>query len=204
MIPVRLHRLAALCLGGCLILTQAYADQVVLPDAAQPGDLIFREGTEPVSDAVMAVDGGPFSHVGMLIGQPGDWHVLHATPSEVPGRPDGVVSDTLAFFVDPKRSKRYAIYHVDADAAHRTQAVQDAQTMLGKPFRVADPTGTYCTVLVWNAWRQAGIDLDVPFTQLNLPLLNGEYLLPSSLLVSKKLHPLTPQPKAKAKPSSAM
>jgi len=202
MIPARARRLAALCLCGWLIWTQAYADEVVLPDAAQAGDLIFRQGTEPVSDAVMAVDGGPFSHVGMLIGQPGDWHVLHATPSEVPGRPDGVVSDTLAFFVDAKRAKRYAIYHVDAGAAHRTRAIRDAQTMLGKPFRVADPTGTYCTVLVWNAWRQAGIDLDVPFTRLNLPLLNGEYLLPSSLLASKKLHPLTPHHKAKE--SSAM
>lgn len=198
MISARVRWLAVLCLGGWLNLTQAYADGLVLPDKAQPGDLIFREGTEPVSDAVMAVDGGPFSHVGMLIGQPGNWHVLHATPSEVPGRPDGVVSDTLAFFVDAKRAKRYAIYHVDADAAHRTRAVQDAQTMLGKPFRVADPAGTYCTVLVWQAWRQAGIDLDVPFTRLNLPLLNGEYLLPSSLMSSKKLHPLASSPKPAA------
>lgn len=188
------RRLAALGLGGWLILSQAYAYGAALPETAQPGDLVFREGTEPVSDAVMAVDGGPFSHVGMLVGQPGAWQVVHATPSEVPGRPDGVVLDTLDFFVDAKRAKRYAIYRVNAEAAHRTRAVQAAQKMLGTPFRVADPMGTYCTVLVWDAWRKAGIDLDVSFTRLNLPLLNGEYLLPSALMASKRLQWLTLPP----------
>ena len=186
--------LAALGLGGWLILAQAEAGELVLPGAVQPGDLIFREGTEPVSDAVMAVDGGQFSHVGMLVGEPGNWQVLHATPSEVPGRPDGVVLDTLGFFIDAKRAKRYAIYHVDADSTRHARATQVAQAMLGKPFRVADESGTYCTVLVWEAWQRAGIDLDVSFTRLNLPLLNGEYLLPSSLMASKKLHPLALSP----------
>lgn len=168
----------------------APGSQVSLPSTAQAGDLIFREGTEPVSDAVMAVDGGQFSHVGMLIGGPGNWQVVHATPSEVPGRPDGVVRDTLDFFIDARRARRYAVFHVQADAAAHRKAILAAQRMLGTPFRVADTTGTYCTVLVWDAWRRAGVDLDVPFTHLNLPLLNGEYLLPGVLMASKKLRPL--------------
>lgn len=185
--------LAALCIGAWLVLAQVNAAEIALPPTAQPGDIIFREGTEAVSDAVMAVDGGPFSHVGLLIGKPGAWQVLHATPSEIPGRPDGVVVDTLSFFVDSQRAKHYAVYHVDADAAQRALAVNAAYAMLGKPFRIADPTGTYCTVVVWDAWRQAGVDLGVTFTHLTLPLMNGNYLLPSSLMASRKLSliPLT-------------
>lgn len=187
-------------IGTWLILSYAQATEVVLPPAVLPGDLIFREGTEPVSDAVMAVDGGPFSHVGMLVGQPGAWRVLHATPSEIPGRPDGVVLDTLDFFTDSQRAKRYALYHVDADPARRAVAVQNAHAMLGKPFRIADTTGTYCTVLVWDAWRQAGVDLDVTFTHLALPLMNGNYLLPSALMASQKLRPISPQPESLSMP----
>lgn len=75
-----------------------------LPPQAAPGDLIFRQGTENVSQLVQAVDGGDFSHVGMLVGRPGQWKVLHATPSERPGQADAVVLDSLDFFLDARRA----------------------------------------------------------------------------------------------------
>jgi len=164
----------------------------VLPPGARAGDLIFREGTEAVSAAVMAIDRGAFSHVGMLVGEAGRWQVVHATPSEVRGRPDGVVLDPLAFFLDPARSKRHAIYHIEAGDGQRRRAVEHALAMQGRPFRIADPAGTYCTELVWKAWKDAGLDLDVQFTALALPLLPGRYLLPSDLLASPRLRPLAP------------
>jgi cell wall-associated NlpC family hydrolase len=187
------NRLAAAVPIATLAVLAAFpawgAPAAELPAQTQAGDLIFREGTETVSAAVRAVDGGQFSHVGMLIGAPGHWQVLHATPSEVPGRPDGVVLDNLAFFLDRQRSRRYAVYHVDASAAQRTQAITAAHAMLGKPFRVADEAaGTYCTALVWNAWKKAGVDMGVRWTPLSLPLLPAaNYLLPSDLLASPKL-----------------
>jgi len=46
---------------------------IMLLAAAQAGDLILRRGTEMISNAVMAVDDGNFSHVGMLMGEPGRW-----------------------------------------------------------------------------------------------------------------------------------
>lgn len=158
-----------------------------LPMNAQAGDLIFREGTEAVSSAVMAVDRGAYTHVGMLVRKDDAWQVLHATPSEVPGRSDGVVLDTLAFYLDAQRARRWAVYGVDADQAQRDESVDAAMSMLGKPFRIADASGTYCTVLLWDAWRTAGVDLDVVFTPLDLPLLPGRYLLPSALLASPKV-----------------
>ncbi|KRC71025.1 hypothetical protein ASE30_14995 [Achromobacter sp. Root83] len=182
--------------------SSARAEPAVLPAGAQAGDLIFRTGTEDLSAVVLAIDGGPFSHVGMLTGHPGDWRVLHATPSEAPGRRDSVVMDPLEYFIDRVRSRQHAVYHVHANDRQRSQAVSNAISKLGTPFAVADPAGIYCTVLVWEAWKHAGLDLEVGFTALNLPLLPGNYLLPGTLAASRRLTALspvdTPQPPSAA------
>ncbi|MDR0480627.1 MAG: hypothetical protein LBG66_01930 [Gallionellaceae bacterium] len=162
----------------------------VPPAEAQAGDLIFRQGTEAVSGAVMLADGGGYSHVGMLAGEPGHWLVVHATPSEVPGRPDAVVVDTLEFFTAPERSNLQTVYHVQADDKLHQQAVINAQAQIGRPFRMADPQGIYCTQLVSQAWRDAGLDLQVKPTHLHLPLIEGDYLLPGDLRVSPHLRKL--------------
>jgi len=138
----------------------------------------------------MAVDGGQFSHVGMLVGEHGRWQVLHATPAEIPGREEGVVIDTLAFFLDPARSEEHAVYAVKATPEQHQSAVRYALEELGKPFRINDPNGTYCTVLVWQAWQQSGIDLQVSFTYVAIPLMRGDYLLPSALRRSPQLQHL--------------
>jgi len=182
--------LLLLCLVPASLSPALYSAAPALPPGTQAGDLIFRRGTEPVSAAVLVVDGGEFSHVGMLLGQPGAWQVLHATPSEVPGRNDGVVIDSLAFFLNPARSKGHAVYRVEASAIQHRHAVHFAQGDAGKPFRIGDPNGTYCTLLVWQAWQQAGVDFEVAFTQVQVPLLQGEYLFPSQLRRSKWLREL--------------
>ncbi|QLF92946.1 hypothetical protein HW090_06960 [Pseudomonas sp. ABC1] len=175
-------------LGGLLaFLWLAPAWAISLPSGAEAGDLIFREGTEAVSAMVMAVGRDQYSHVGMLIGEPGNWQVIHATPSEVPGRADAVVVDSLAFFSAPKRSRRHAVYHVEATSQQRVKAVEQARLALGVPFRIGEPEGTYCTLLVWQAWKTAGVDLEVMFDYLYIPMLAGEYLLPGALRASPKL-----------------
>jgi cell wall-associated NlpC family hydrolase len=171
----------------CLLAISVRANAGGFPLDAREGDLIFREGTEAISIAVMTLDQSGFSHVGMLTRQRDAWMVVHATPSEHPGQPDGVVVDSLAFFIHPERAKRYAVYHVDAPDSARIRAVESALLRLGTPFRVADPAGTYCTLLMWDAWRDAGVDLKVDFQALSVPLLAGSYLLPGALQQSARL-----------------
>jgi len=190
-------RTVALVVTCCGVLVTAWAQAelhtaLLLPADTQAGDLIFRRGLEATSDMVLRVDGGEFSHVGMLLGQPGAWQVVHATPPEVPGRTDGVVVDDLAFFLDPVRSQTHAVYQVQASVEQRMQAVQHALSEHGKRFRLADPAGTYCTLLVWRAWQQAGLDLAVDFTWLALPLMQGHYLLPTPLSQSPYLRRALP------------
>jgi len=179
-----------LCLLPASLAPAPYLPPPALPAGAQAGDLIFRRGNAPVSALVLAVDGGEFSHVGMLLGSSGAWRVLHSTPSEVPGRADGVVIDSLAFFLDSARNRRHAVYRVEASDTQRQHAVQYALGEQGKPFLLGDASGTYCTLLVWRAWQQAGVDFAVPFTPMAIPLLKGEYLLPGQLRRSVRLQTL--------------
>ncbi|MDR3087506.1 MAG: hypothetical protein LBU45_06095 [Azoarcus sp.] len=162
------------------------------------GDLIFRVGNEWQSDAVRGAESllanrkkrsDPYSHVGMLIGAPGHWQVLHSTPAEAPGRPDAVVIDALDFFLAPERARGIAIYRVEADDETRTAAVHHARARLGVPFHiVADDTkGQYCTTLIWYVWQRAGVDLGARFEHLNVPFAAGNYLLPHSLRTARRL-----------------
>ncbi|MGL4668508.1 MAG: YiiX/YebB-like N1pC/P60 family cysteine hydrolase [Saezia sp.] len=147
--------------------------------------MIFRTGTETVSDLVMLADNGAYSHVGMLIYSPEGWKVLHATPEEMPGQGNKVVLDSLDFFIAPERSQRYHVFHVQATQAQTEQAVQWAMAQLGKPFTMLDPEGVYCTTLIWKAWQYADVDLKVEFTPISIPLLrDGQFLLPSGLIKS--------------------
>lgn len=155
----------------------------------QPGDLIFREGTEPVSDMVQLADHGSWSHVGMLLRGPHGWQVIHAVPAEAPGRQDAVVIDSLAFFEAPKQAQAVAVYHVQASTSQHQQALSFARQHLGEAFGF-DPGQTYCTKFLWSAWQHAGVDLKVHFSTLHIPLMPSQYLLPSDLLASPKLHPV--------------
>jgi hypothetical protein len=162
----------------------------------QAGDLIFRIGSGWRSDTVRGMartrqekQGDPYSHVGMLVGSPAHWQVIHAAPAEKPGRADAVVIDDLDFFLSSKYAKGVAIYRVDASAGSRVDAVKYALHRLGTPFRIVedDTEGQYCTTLVWVAWQRAGVDLGVRFERLEIPFAAGDYLLPHNLRVAPGL-----------------
>jgi len=163
---------------------------------AQAGDLLFRQGTEAISQLVRSVDAGDFSHVGLLVAPDspaGPWRVVHATPSEKPGQPDAVVLDTLDFYLHPQRARSYQLYRVAASATARQQAVDWALAQQGRAFDLLDADrGLYCTTLVWQAWQHAGVALEASFTEVLLPFLGGRYLLPSGLRRAPQLQALTP------------
>jgi len=197
-------------------LATSEAATCVVPHGAQSGDLIFRKGTEAVSDLVRSLDQcaseggeGEFSHVGLLIAasdlsakflghthgltpRESAWFVLHATPSEVAGRTDSVVLDCLAFFTSPELSKGHAIYRItDTETGQRHAAVNAALAQLGQPFSLTDKNGTYCTELPYAAWLSAGVDLDVHFKRLAIFLFAPrDFLFSSALMASPKLERL--------------
>jgi len=200
--------LCGLLLGPAALAHTTGSPPPVIPHGAQSGDLIFRKGTEAVSDLVRSLDSdGEFSHVGILIAASElsaeffddtsrlhntSWFVLHATPSEVEGRADAVVLDSLAFFLSPTLSRGHAVYRVaNADAGQRRVAVTAALAQLGQPFSLTDESGTYCTELPYTAWLNAGVGLDVRFKRLAIFLFPPrDFLLPGALMASPKLERL--------------
>ena len=166
----------------------------------QAGDLIFRIGDGWQSDAVRGAgrsvrqsarqESDPYSHVGMLVGEPSHWRVLHAVPAELPGRKDEVVLDDLDFFIAPERAHGVAVYRIAAETSVRAAAVENAMKRLGAPFMIVenDLEGQYCTTLIWHAWKRAGVDLGARFDDLNIPFAAGQYLLPHSLRAAPELN----------------
>lgn len=173
-----------------VVISPVFAELNVLDSQdIHSGDLIFREGTEPISDLIVQSEKNTYSHVGMLYKKQNQWFVIHATPPEIKGRADGVVIDPLTFFIAKERSKHYAIYKVKGTAKQHQQALTYTLAELNKPFRLNEKEGTYCTLLIYQSWKKAGVDLEPKFTHITMPLLKGDYILPKDLILSKHLLP---------------
>ena len=172
---------------------------VVLPEVLQEGDLVFRTGHDAVSGAVLALDPTPqFSHVGVLARRNGGWVVIHSLPPAFPGDVDGVRVEALRTYLSISNARKAAVYRLTGDSRAQAQlAVVEAfsydrqHTAFDGDFDLKDHRRLYCTELVWLAFRKAGIDLAPSPDWLNLPLRPGYYVLPSTLIHSKALTPVT-------------
>lgn len=172
---------------------------VVLPEALQVGDLIFRTGHDAVSGAVLALDPVPrFSHVGILAQRDGAWVVIHSLPPGFPGDTDGVRVEPLRDYLSASNARRAAVYRLAGDSRIQAQAaVMEAfsydqkRASFDGDFDLKDHQRLYCTELVWLAFRKAGVDLAPSPDWLDLPLRAGYYVLPSTLIRSDVLIPVT-------------
>jgi hypothetical protein len=202
----------ALFIGGALglVLPEPWRGPDAQSSAPLPGerlregDLIFRVGTNWQSDAVRGAakrdDDDPYTHVGLIVGSPDNWQVLHSTPAEKPERADGVVLDDLAFFIAPERARGVAVYRVEASPVERAAAIRFARSRLGAPFRLTDndSEGNYCSTFVWRAWREAGVDLGARFERVTVFFDSVYYLFPSALRRSARLRLLYESPPGSA------
>lgn len=184
---------AAVLVGTAVFYGHRYRtpELIVIPDSVwaklRPGDLVFRLGTELVSNAITFVDDGAYSHVGMLVPSKHGWKVLQAVPANEEDKRDAVILSSLAHFKAPDLARAIAFYHVQATSAKHEQAANYARQKLGMPFGF-ESGKTYCTKLVWAAWQEAGVDLKARFTRIDALWIGGKYLLPSGLRQSPRLH----------------
>ena len=160
----------------------------------QSGDIIFRRGNSPLSRTVMAMDqSSSFSHVGLVQIVKSHPYVIHASTGKPFGRNAQVKIDTLETFLTKEYTTAVALYRVreryrsitkQAMLVARGYALE--KLPFDQEFNLETEDSLYCTELVWRAYLQGGIDLvEGEFTQLNLLLAQGNYLLPSNLLHSR-------------------
>ncbi len=172
---------------------------VVLPEVLQEGDLVFRTGHDAISGAVLALDPTPqFSHVGILARRDGTWVVIHSLPPAFAGDVDGVRVESLRDYLSVSNARQAAVYRLADNSRQQAHAaVMEAfsydqkHTAFDGDFDLKDHRRLYCTELVWLAFRKAGVDLAPSPDWLNLPLRAGYYVLPSTLIHSEALRPVS-------------
>ncbi len=177
--------LALLCIQSAALLAEPR-----LPTSLQSGDLIFRDGDEAISNVVRTFDDSGFSHVGMLDIDEGGVYVIHATPQEHSEGIAGVNRDSLSFFASRARNQRLAYFRVTADSTARSSAVEHARSRLGDSFSVLSEEGAYCTELVVEAWRHAGVRILNSSALLSLPLIDRKLITPRNIIGAEAVVPV--------------
>jgi len=158
------------------------------------GDIVFRSGRGWRADAVRLAGDAPWSHVGILVGEPrAGWKVIHAAPPEG-ASPGGVLTTPLAEFADRSNSRQVAVYrYVSRDAAKAAAAAAAAQRTAGariafdESFDLNSGQSLYCTELVLRVFAEAGTDLRAVPSRVSVGGLGAEILLPEDLLKSGEL-----------------
>lgn len=160
----------------------------------KPGDIVFRSGRGWRADAVRLAGDAPWSHVGIIVGEPGTgWKVIHAEPPEG-ASPGGVLTTPLAEFADRSNSRQVAYYRfVAGDPAKAAAAAAAALRTAGahiafdESFDLESGQSLYCTELVLRVFTEAGMDLRAVPSRVSIGGLGGKILLPEDLLKPGKL-----------------
>ena len=197
LVAVLLLGLAGVSLAVGLTPTPAYEPVPLVIDAGalKAGDLVFRRGGGLTSRIVLSADPrSAYSHVGILHQDAAGPMVIHALPGDDLEAPMPLRVEPLASFTEAasavgirRLDGAYAAAYAE-DAARIALSYARDSVLFDAGFSLQSPEAMYCTELVWRAYREAGLDLvEGSFDDLILPLGEGPYILPSSLLNSRYL-----------------
>lgn len=187
--------LALLALLSC----QQEQERSIMPEDCElrAGDIVFRRGGSATSNVVLLADrSGQYSHVGIVVDSAGVMMVVHAVPGEpeYEGDLDRVKMETPSrFFSSLNACKGEVCRAHDSIAARQAAAAALAFYQKGMLFDhdydSEDTTQLYCTQLVIEAYRKAGIQLTGPPTHsYDLPLLKCTCWLPSDIYQSAEIY----------------
>ena len=177
---------------------QVCPESSILPDTLrlEAGDVVFRRCTGLSSALVVRQDtGGIFSHTGIVVDSAGVPMIVHAVPGEPDfhGDPDRVKMSRPAEFY----ARGYAMYgavcrprnrKAGRHAARKALEVYRRGTLFDHDYDDTDTTRMYCTELIVNAYRAAGVDLvGNERRDVGLPLMSTRCIMPSQVYGSPHL-----------------
>lgn len=171
-----------------------------LKAAFHEGDLLFRRGTGVVGHIVTTMDNdGAFSHVGIVVKSEGEWCVIHAVPHEpdFEGDFDRVKCESADSFLTRYPKADIGLYRPKVEPQALDIAINGALRQYEKrvPFDhdydLADTTRLYCTEFVEYVFGLAGVSIsEGRRTEVTVPTVAGEYIMPSDLTKSTLLTPI--------------
>jgi hypothetical protein len=144
-------------------------------------------------------DNAVYSHVGIVYKTDDTLLIVHSVPAEEPGGIDRVKAEPLELFLLYERAAMIAVLRLKSDvspaignnAADNAFSFAEKKVLFDGDFDLLDPERLYCTELVWRSFYDAGLDIiDGNFDELSLPLGDGPYLLPSTVLESNYFEPI--------------
>ena len=161
---------------------------VILKDCIahiESGDLIFRRTQSIEGNIAVLLGNGDYSHVGIISVDNQGVFVIHVVPSF----PSLVRQDTLLEFISD--SVAFAVYRVNTSHERREIATSFAKAWTGNKsfdidFDLKDDNKLYCTELVYNAYRKAGLDLvDGKYDIAKFPIVGRkEVIFPRTIINS--------------------
>lgn len=190
-----------------LLLTNCHkpgtAVEVTGQEDFREGDLVFRCGLGAESRFVTTVSNSAYSHIGILHFDSlhNEWQVIHAVPGEAgKGEPDRVKCESLADFFHPDRAKRGAWARVNCPDSMATAATRYAwqKALRGVEFdhdyTLADTNRLYCTELIYQSYRQQGLDVTNGLRHGALSFFSKDSvtIFPSDIIESGQLLTVTP------------
>jgi len=145
------------------------------------GDWVLRSGTGADSRVIHQLDGGEYSHIGMVVSLTPRVLIAHATTDDDPARLNQVLVSPFEEFVRPSLARGFAIGRPEFLAPDRRPVV--AAKLLeerGLAFRIEprERAHRYCTTLLADAIRTEHAAFAPAWTHVSLAFHEGEYLLP--------------------------
>lgn len=158
------------------------------------GALIFRRGRGVEAHVVLTAQpaGARWSHVGLISVGSNGVTVIHAAPAEAEDQPGMVKEEPLATYLAEEHAVNAEVMIVNGASPEDAEAViHAARRMIGTPFGVhpdnKDSREIYCTQLVLSAWESVGITLTRQRDRIQIPFIEGLYLMPDTLASSSLL-----------------
>ena len=167
-----------------LILLPLQLCAAVAPENLAVGDWVFRAGTGRESALIRYLDGGEYSHIGIVVAVAPEIRIIHATTDDDPTHPNQVINSSFAeFSAPPLAGKIAAARPAFLNESERAQLAAAVARHLGEPFHLTarDQSPRYCTTIIYDALITLRPATAARWRHLDLPLLAGDYLFPQAL-----------------------
>ncbi len=161
----------------------------ILSKNAESGDFILRKGCNTESVVIAHLSDSLFSHIGMVIST-NPFLIIHATTDDNPNFPNQIIISPLAEFLN--QGKIFALSRLKAPQSIREALVIDSKEYLHRAF-VLDTSDSklYCTSFLESLIAKH-MPISLPYTQIAVPLVSGEYLFPQAFYESGDFEKIVP------------
>ncbi len=150
----------------------------------QVGDWVFRMGTSFDSRLIRQFGKSKYSHIGVIVETSPKSLVIHATTDDGYKEKNQVLLTPLDEFFSPDLATDYAIVRPNIfNKEQNVHMATDLKKRLGEKFVLTNKNepNLYCTTLIYQEIIKQKPDFSVKWSNLDVSLFEGEYLLPISL-----------------------